>query len=141
MAVIYGTAKWAFINNPNTKFEPCWTIDLAPDEPSDLEYFRNKGFRIKKDSTDGLEYIVIKRKVKKANGESNAQPRLVDANKNPIDVQVGNGSKVGVKYTEYSGEGKFGKYQGLDLMAVQVVDLVEYDEGGDFDTFDPDSEF
>ena len=41
-------------------------------------------------------------------------------------MAVGNGSKVRVQFNEYSGEGKYGPYQGLDLQAVQVVDLIEY---------------
>ena len=53
-------------------------------------------------------------------------PRLLDTNKQELNVAVGNGSKVRVQYNEYSGEGKFGPYVGLDLQAVQVIDLVAY---------------
>jgi hypothetical protein len=53
-------------------------------------------------------------------------PRLLDASKQEINTAVGNGSKVRVQYNEYSGEGKYGPYTGLDLQAVQVIDLVPY---------------
>ena len=36
------------------------------------------------------------------------------------------GSKIRVQYTEYEGSNKFGDFVGLDLQAVQVLDLVEY---------------
>ena len=53
-------------------------------------------------------------------------PRLVDSAKNPIDVLVGNGSKVKVLYKPF--DWKFAGKSGtsLDLQAVQVLDLVEY---------------
>ena len=56
-------------------------------------------------------------------------------------MAVGNGSKVRVQYNEYSGEGKFGPYTGLDLQAVQVLDLVPYknDDGSEF--FEDGEEF
>ena len=42
-------------------------------------------------------------------------PRLMDAEKQEVTTAVGNGSKIKVQYNEYSGEGKFGPYTGLDL--------------------------
>lgn len=60
------------------------------------------------------------------NGITRPAPRLLDKDKQEINVAVGNGSKVRVQFNEYSGEGKYGPYQGLDLQAVQVVDLIEY---------------
>ena len=46
---------------------------------------------------------------------------------------------VRVQFNEYSGEGKYGPYQGLDLQAVQIVDLVPY-KNGDGDEFFADGE-
>jgi hypothetical protein len=60
------------------------------------------------------------------NGMTRPAPRLLNTDKQEINVAVGNGSKVRVQFNEYSGEGKYGPYQGLDLQAVQVTDLVEY---------------
>jgi hypothetical protein len=51
---------------------------------------------------------------------------LFDVEKNEVDVQVGNGSDVRVQYNEYEGENKYGPYKGLDLQAVQVLELVPY---------------
>jgi hypothetical protein len=136
MSLLFGTAYWAFIQTPNTKFEPQWTIDVIPDNEEDLEL----GLRIKK--INAKEAVVMRRKTHKNNGAPNKQPKLVDANKNPIDVQVGNGSRVCVQYEYYEGKGSHGPYQGMDLKAVQVLDLVSFGgaDGEEFQDFDPDSE-
>ena len=140
MTVLYGTAKWAYIKTPNTRFTPEWCIDLAPENQEDLDNFKDKGFTIK--THEGVEHLKIRRKVTNAKGNENSQPKLLDAHKNPIDVQVGNGSRVAVQFEEYSGTGSYVTYQGLDLKAVQVLDLVEFAgaDGDEFDSFDPDSE-
>ena len=62
-------------------------------------------------------------------------------NKQEVNLAVGNGSKVRVQCNEYAWEyaGKAGK--GLDLQAVQIVDLIEYkaEDGSEF--FDEGEEF
>lgn len=142
MALLYGTAYWASIQTPNTKFQPIYTVDVAPDDDADLEDLKSRGFKTKM-SPEGTECVVIKRKVTSANGKPNKVPALRDRNNNPIDVQVGNGSKVCVQYSEYFGKNSYGDYQGLDLKGVQVLDLIEYEaaDGGEFQDFDPESEF
>ena len=77
--------------------------------------------------------IRFKRKVQKANGDKNTQPTLVDAGKKPLDKIVGNGSKVKVMYRPYDWNFKGKKGKGLDLQAVQVVDLIEYTPKEDFE--------
>jgi hypothetical protein len=69
-----------------------------------------------------------KEKLLGADGTKNPMPRLVDSAKNPIDVLVGNGSKVKVLYKafDWTFAGKSGT--SLDLQAVQVLDLVPYGE-------------
>jgi hypothetical protein len=135
MAIVEGTAYWASITRPNEKFEPMWTIDLAVDDKTASE-FQKEGFKIGETVIDNQtikNIIKFKRKVSKANGDKNQQPQLVDAEKNPLNKIVGNGSKVKVMYKSYDWnyKGKTGK--GLDLQAVQVLDLVEYTPKEDFD--------
>ncbi len=140
--IIKGTALWAYINTPNVKYDPLWTIDLIPDDESELEALEAKGYKIKT-GKDGQKAVVIKRKTVKANGSPAMQPKLVDAHKNPIDLAVGNGSKVAVQYEEYAGTNAYGPYQGLDLKGVQVLDLVTFGgaDGDEFVSVDPDEEF
>tara|TARA_R100001198_G_scaffold37425_1_gene20375 strand:- start:1077 stop:1490 length:414 start_codon:yes stop_codon:yes gene_type:complete len=123
MAVVNGTAYWASIKTPNTKFEPVYTINLVVDEDTAND-FASRGHKIKQ--MDEGPSIIIKRKVNGPNGMVRTAPRLLDADKNEVNYSVGNGSKVRVQFNEYQGENKYGPYTGLDLQAVQVIDLVEY---------------
>ena len=123
MAVVNGTAYWASIKTPNTKFEPVYTINLVVDEDTAND-FASRGHKIKQ--MDEGPSIIIKRKVNGSNGMVRTAPRLLDAEKNEVNYSVGNGSKVRVQFNEYQGENKYGPYSGLDLQAVQVLDLVEY---------------
>ena len=123
MAILEGSVKWASITTPNTKFEPVYTVDLIVDEETAND-FASRGHKVK--PHDEGPALVIKRKVNGPNGMIRPAPRLLDASKQEINTAVGNGSKVRVQYNEYSGEGKYGPYTGLDLQAVQVIDLVPY---------------
>ena len=123
MAILEGSVKLASITTPNTKFEPVYTVDLIVDEEIAND-FASRGHKVKQH--DEGPALVIKRKVNGPNGMIRPAPRLLDSSKQEINTAVGNGSKVRVQYNEYSGEGKFGPYTGLDLQAVQVIDLVPY---------------
>ena len=134
MAIIEGTAYWASLKRPNEKFEPMWRIDLAVDDAT-ASTFKTNGFaagETKSDDKVVSNILRFKRKVSKANGDKNQQPQLVDAEKKPIDKIVGNGSKVKVMYKSYDWNFKGKKGKGLDLQAVQVLDLVEYTPNEDF---------
>ena len=123
MAVQEGTAYWASIKTPNTRFEPVFTINLVVDDETAND-FASRGHTIKQ--LDEGPSIIIKRKVDGPNGMVRPAPRLLDAEKQEVNYSVGNGSKVKVQFNEYEGENKYGPYTGLDLQAVQVLDLVEY---------------
>jgi hypothetical protein len=138
MAILNGFAKWASISTPNTKFEPVYTVDLVVDQEV-ADDFASRGHKIKQH--DEGPAVVIKRKVNGPNGMVRSAPRLLDADKQEVNLAVGNGSKVRVQYKEYSGEGKFGPYVGLDLQAVQVIDLVPYANADGSEFFADGEEF
>ena len=46
-----------------------------------------------------------------------------------MDEVVGNGSEVKIQYSEWETSNKFGDFKGLDLQAVQVLDLITYRTG------------
>jgi hypothetical protein len=127
MAVVTGKAYWASIQTPNTKFKPMYTINVVVDKEMANE-FEARGHKVK--DMEGEPSLVFKRNVTKASGEPNSIPRLLDKDMSPWGDKgkIGNGSTVKVQYNEYAGEGKFGKYVGLDLQAVQVIELVSYDD-------------
>jgi hypothetical protein len=85
--------------------------------------FKKRGFSTKE--VDGQQSLVIKRKVKRADGGINSTPRLLDKNKNPVDTTVGNGSEVKVQYKEWETTNSYGTFKGLDLQAMQIINLVE----------------
>ena len=136
--IVEGTGYWASIKTPNTTFEPVYTINLVVEQEV-ADDFANKGHTVKQ-MNEGPA-LVIKRKVNGPNGMIRNAPRLIDANKQDINVAVGNGSKVRVQCSEHEWEyaGKSGK--SLDLQGVQVVELVEYkaEDGSEF--FDDNEEF
>ena len=141
MAIIEGTAYWASLTRPNEKFEPMWTIDLSVDEKSANE-LKEQGIKVGETTVDETtipNIVKFKRKCSKANGDKNTQPQLVDASKNPLDKIVGNGSKVKVMYKPYEWNFKGKKGMGLDLQAVQVIDLVEYTPREDFEVEQSDN--
>ena len=138
MAILNGFAKWASISTPNTKVEPVYTVDLVVDQEV-ADDFASRGHKIKQH--DEGPAVVIKRKVNGPNGMVRSAPRLLDADKQEVNLAVGNGSKVRVQYKEYSGEGKFGPYVGLDLQAVQVIDLVPYANADGSEFFADGEEF
>ena len=123
MAIVEGTAYWASIKQPNTRFEPVYSINLVVDDDTAND-FASRGHKLKQ-MDEGKE-IIIKRKVNGPNGMVRPAPRLLDVNKQEVNYSVGNGSKVKVQYAEYEGENKYGPYKGLDFQAVQVLELVEY---------------
>ena len=100
MSVINGTAYWASIQSPNTKFEPTWQIDVGNLDADNKAIAEKDGLNIKTDEIKG-EYVTIKRKVKRKDGNDNTPPVIVDGNKRPMMDLIGNGSKVNVLYNTY----------------------------------------
>lgn len=137
MPVVSGVAYWASITQPNTTYEPKYTINVVLDDAT-ADKFRSEGYTVV-DKEEGPS-IVIKRKVHGPNGMVRSAPDLMDRHKNPMDCQVGNGSKVNVQYKpwEVTRQGKV--YKGLDLQKVQVVDLVPFGNVDEFDVIEDEEE-
>ena len=69
------------------------------------------------------------------NGMVRNPPTLMDAQKQTLDCLVGNGSKVKVQARPWEINRNGQDFKGLELQAVQVIDLVRYSTG-DGDEFD-----
>lgn len=153
-----GTAKYPWLNTPDTKFNPDGdykvTLVVPVAEADTIMQFldeqlaaseakakkENPGKKVKVadapykiDEENGNVEINFKLKalVHMKNGDSFTQkPALFDAKGKPIEANVGGGSKIKVSYecNQY-----FSPLQGagisLRLRAVQVIDLVEYTGG------------
>ncbi len=135
--IVEGNAYWASLVAPNTTYEPMYTINVVVDEATAKD-FAERGHSIR-EMEEGPA-VVIKRKVNGPNGMVRKAPRLLDADKNDVDVLVGNGSKVRVQYQEYDWTYNNKSGKGLDLQAVQIIDLVPY-KAGDGDELLSDEEF
>ena len=136
--VISGTAYWASVISPNTKFDAdgVWTIDVGNLDDLNKKKAQKDGLTIKNKGDEKDDFVTIKRKVRNAKGNLNRQPNVVDANKTLItETMIGNGSKVNVLYEPF--EWNFGGKTGVsaDLRAVQVTELVPYTTEED-DAFD-----
>jgi len=108
---ISGKCHYASITEPNTKFDPVWSIQIEVD--------------------DGGDFVTIKRKVLRKDGTQRQAPIVKDSQNNLWDGKlVANGSVVNVKAIpfEWNYAGKSGV--SADLAAVQVVDFIEYSGGG-----------
>ncbi len=127
-----GIAMWAFTKNPDTKFDPQWRITLQLDD-EEVKKLKAAGLKPKRNDDDVYEYKFY-RKVDRKSGGKNPAPRVVDANKNPFDELIGNGSLVNVQFVPFSWEFKGKKGMSADLVAVQVLNLVPY--VGDLSTED-----
>lgn len=140
MALVSGKAMWACVQEPNTKFEPCWSVDLIVDDKTAKD-FESRGHKVRVNPETGEKSLKFKRKVTTRKGDNNRPPVVVDVHRNPFKELVGNGSEVVVQYREYdwSVMGKSGK--SLDLQGVQVVKHKSF-AGADGSEFEAvDSEF
>ena len=136
--VIAGTAYWASVITPNTKFDSdgVWTIDVGNLDDLNKKKAQKDGLTVKNKGDEKEDLVKIKRKVRNNKGNLNRQPNVVDANKRLVtDTMIGNGSKVNVLYEPF--EWNFGGKTGVsaDLRAVQVTELVPYSTEED-DAFD-----
>ena len=128
------TGKWhyASVTEPNTKFEPVWSIqvEVNDDIRSAIE---GAGLNISNKEDDRGDFVTIKRKVLRKDGTQRQPPIVKDSQNNLWGGKlIANGSTVNVKAIPFKWEyaGKSGV--SADLAAVQVVDFIEYNEGGDF---------
>jgi|TARA_R110000796_G_scaffold232873_1_gene351330 hypothetical protein len=136
MAVLSGKAHWASISSPNSTFEPVWQVDLAV-EGVELEKAKEMGLTIMNKDDDRGEFVRIKRKVYRKDGSKNKSPILKDSKNHVLsEVNVGNGSDVRVLFKSFDWEYAGKKGIGADLQAMQVINLIEYEAGEDFDVID-----
>lgn len=125
MPIAQGTAYWAHVQKPNTRFEPVYSVDLVVDKEVAQE-LEQQGLNVKEDDR-GL-VCVIRRKVYDKHGKERPKPKVVDAKKNPFEGAVGNGSLVNVQYRPF--KWTYGNKSGVsaDLIGVQVLELNEYED-------------
>ena len=126
-----GKCHYASITEPNTKFDPVWSIQLEVDKEN-RKLIEKAGLPINNMDDERGDFVTIKRKVMRKDGSQRSAPRITDSQNNPWDGKlIANGSKVNVKAIpfEWNYAGKSGV--SADLAAVQVVDFIEYSDNRD----------
>jgi|TARA_R110000803_G_scaffold78077_1_gene143176 hypothetical protein len=137
MSVIQGKAYWASIVNPNTTFDSdgVYSIDVSLDAKN-KKVAETDGLTIKNKGDDRGDFVSIKRNVRRKNGDFNTKPTLMDSQKrNMKDTLIGNGSEVSVLYSTYQWEFKGRSGTNADLRAIQVTNLIPYQDDME-DAFD-----
>ena len=134
MSVIKGNAYWASVTSPNTTFDSdgVWSIDVGNLDKKNADIAKADGLSIKNKNDDRGDFVTVKRKVRRKDGNMNKPPEVVDAGKrNMSGTLIGNGSEVNVLYTTYEWEFKGRSGVSADLRAVQVTNLVPYNTDAD----------
>tara|TARA_R110002167_G_C12371633_1_gene624149 strand:- start:23 stop:532 length:510 start_codon:yes stop_codon:yes gene_type:complete len=137
---VTGKSVWASVIDLNTTYDPCWTIDVEVDDES-RAVVEGAGLKIvsgklDKEGNVRPDFITIKRKHLKNDGSERVAPTVKDSQNLAWDNKyIGNGSLVCVRAQPYDWYHPPSKNSGrsADLTAVQVIELVEYNQGSSDD--------
>ena len=124
---ITGKCHYASITEPNTKFDPVWSIQVEVNDDN-REVVEKSGLKVANKGDERGDFVTIKRKVHRKDGTQRNAPLVMDSQNNRWnnDKKIANGSTVNVKAIPYEWDyaGKSGI--SADLAAVQIVDFIEY---------------
>ena len=130
--VISGKAYWASIATPNTTFavDGVWTVDVGNLDKTSIDQLKTDGLTVKNKGDDRGDFVTIKRKVRRKDGQMNRTPDLVDAKKRQMtNTMIGNGSDINVLYSTYDWEFKGRQGTSADLKSIQVTNLIPFSSG------------
>ena len=126
---------WAKLgDNAGNKYmseEKEWSIDVVLDDDKASKW-TEAGISPKVKEKDGLKTVTIRKDcVYAKSGDPQKAPMVFDKFGKPLDVLIGNDSVANVQFSvrEWEFQGKKGKT--AKLVAVQILDLVEFAGGGD----------
>lgn len=124
---ITGKCHYASITEPNTKFDPVWSIQVEINDDN-REVVEKSGLKVANKGDERGDFVTIKRKVHRKDGTQRNAPLVMDSQNNRWnnEKKIANGSTVNVKAIPYEWDyaGKSGV--SADLAAVQIVDFIEY---------------
>ena len=124
---ITGKCHYASITEPNTKFDPVWSIQVEVTDDN-REVVEKSGLKVANKGDERGDFVTIKRKVHRKDGTQRNAPLVMDSQNNRWnnEKKIANGSTVNVKAIPYEWDyaGKSGI--SADLAAVQIVDFIEY---------------
>ena len=124
---ITGKCHYASITEPNTKFDPVWSIQVEINDDN-REVVEKSGLKVANKGDERGDFVTIKRKVHRKDGTQRNAPLVMDSQNNRWnnEKKIANGSTVNVKAIPYEWDyaGKSGI--SADLAAIQIVDFIEY---------------
>ena len=127
-------AMWSKLGTPEKKYgtdETQWSIDLILSDDESRKWVRS-GLAQKERfmEVDGTEVPVIKLRKDthwKKSGEAKTPVKVLDAYGQDIDPRlIGNGTTVNAQYSTRDWEFQGRKGKSAELVAIQVINLVEY---------------
>ena len=77
MTVITGKAYWAHVQNPNTSFEPEYSIDICVDD-NNRAAIEADGLTIKNKGDERGDFVHIRQRVARRDGTQNDAPIVVE---------------------------------------------------------------
>jgi len=129
--IVKGTAEFASVHQPNTRYTPVYCIDLIVDDETATR-LEKEGLPVKRNVVDKKgrnrgNVFKVKRNAYRKDGTMNTKPNIVGPDgKTPFEELIGNGSKVNVQYNPFDWEFAGKKGRSADLVGVQVVNHVAY---------------
>jgi len=128
--------NWARLDKPVAPFgTDQYELQIATTDKATASDWSKNHLNVKE--KDGKFVVSLKRKAKRANGDDNGAPRVVNKDKSPYDFTkqglIGNGSTGNVIVYQYPYEVMGNKGIGASLTAVQIVNHVELSNSVDFD--------
>jgi hypothetical protein len=73
-----GKCHYASITEPNTKFDPVWSIQLEVDKEN-RKLIEKAGLPINNKEDERGDFVTIKRKVMRKDGSQRSAPRITDS--------------------------------------------------------------
>ena len=123
MIEVTGKCLWAHVTQPNTTFEPCWTIDVQVDDDN-KELIKESKLKI---YDRYVKVVRFRRRVRDFNRKKKEIPFLLDDKGRSWNKGlIGNGSLVTVIGGLHEWTYRNHKGVSADLYSVQVLDHIPY---------------
>ena len=135
MAVLKGKkAFWLKLSTPEKKYmseETQWSIVLHLSDKESRTMLKKKLITKERFNDDDVPFVKVTRSTHwKKSGDEKTPVKVVDMYGQDLDPRsVGNGSTVNVQYSVRDWDFNGQKGKSMELVAVQVVELIEYTGG------------
>lgn len=139
MSVIKAKIHWLKAIEPDTKFEPVWTVclELTPSQIKKINieakavFSKAKEIKVRDIENSINKMWQIRKPVMMASGDQANPPKVVDRHNKAIGPEIiktiGNETLANVMYSVFEYNNKFGNNVSYRFEGLQVVSLVKYE--------------